>query len=183
MKILGHGGHAKVVEDIILRSGREFEGALGLEDCLREAEGVWLPEKIDSELFLAVGDNNKREVMARNLEGAVFPVLTDPSAVVSASVQIGEGTVVMQGATIQADARIGRHCIINTGAIVDHECEIGDFAHISPGAILCGGVKIGRGAWVCAGAIVIPGIKIGEGAIVGAGATVRHDVPPAVTYY
>lgn len=183
MKILGHGGHAKVVESIILRSGHKFEGALGKEECPREAEGVWLPEQVDTTLFLAVGDNHRRRLMARNLPDAEFATLIDPSAVVAPTAKISPGTVVMQQATIQADARIGRHCIINTGAIIDHECEIGDFVHISPGAVLCGNVKVGEGAWICAGAIVIPGVKIGEGAIVGAGVTVRHDVAAATTFF
>lgn len=175
MKILGAGGHAKVVADIITRLGIPFEGALGLEECEVEVEGVRIPSSVNGPLCIAIGDNRRRELVARNLP-ADYPSLIDPSAVVSASARVGEGTVVMQHATIQADASIGRHCIVNTAAVVDHECELADFVHVSPHATLCGGVKVGEGAWIGAGAVILPGIHIGARAVVGAGCTIRHNV-------
>lgn len=180
--LLGSSGHAKVVEDIAASLGVAVGGRLGLDDCQREVDGVRLPERVESPLFLAVGDNDRRRRMGENLD-ADFPVLVAPSAIVSPSAKIGEGTVVMQNAVIQADCQIGRHCIVNTSSSIDHECRLADYVHVSPGAVLCGNVEVGECAWIGAGAVVVPGVRIGARAIVGAGATVRHDVPAGATVF
>lgn len=156
MRIIGNGGHAKAVRDVIY--------ALGLEGA-RGQEGY---------AFVAIGDNKiRRKVVEQELpdEGSryVFPALVHPSAIVSRSAKIGDGTVVMAGAIIQADAVIGKHCIINTGATVDHDCVVGDYAHIAPGAHLCGGVEVGDGALVGVGSCAVPMAKISEWSLLKAG--------------
>lgn len=178
--LLGAGGHAKVIADIIARCGSRVVRTLGREECSRKVGEVTIPAEAPGTMVIAIGDNQRRRLVAENLSGE-YAVFVDPSAVVSESVDIGAGTVVMQHATIQTDSRIGRHCIINTAASVDHECEIADYCHVSPGAILCGNVTLGEGAWVGAGATLIPGVRIGKGATVGAGATILADVPDGVT--
>jgi len=138
MKIIGDGGHAAVVRDLIARLTTEREGAS----------------------FIAVGDNmaRKKEAHARPLE--FFDVLIHPSAVIGNDVSIGTGTVIMAGAVVQAHARIGAHVILNTHCSVDHHSVIGDYAHIAPGAHLCGHVEVGEGALVGVGVGVAPGCKI-----------------------
>lgn len=179
MQLLGAGGHAKVVAEIIRESGIEFLGALGREDCTREVDGITIPHSVDVPLCIAIGDNRKRALIAANLE-ADYPPLISSHAYVSPSASIGEGTVVMPGAAVMADANVGRFVILNTRCSIDHDCRIGDFAHISPGATLCGGVSVGEGAWICAGATVAPGVTIGDRAVVGAGSTILADVPAGV---
>ncbi|MCM1376923.1 MAG: acetyltransferase [Clostridium sp.] len=180
MKILGSGGHAKVVAQLADSLGITINGMLGKEECTREVEGVTIPDSIDSPLFIAIGDNKRRSIIGKNLE-ADYPVLISPAAYVSPTALIGGGTAIMPMAGVQADATIGRHAIVNTGAIVEHDCRVGDFAHISPGAVLCGGVNIGEGAWIGAGAVVLPGVEVGAWAIVGAGTTVLANVPASTT--
>lgn len=160
--------------------GIRVEATLGRDDCDREVDGVTVPSRVDSPLFIAIGDNRLRRRMADNIE-AEFPVLIAPSAYVDPTAVIGEGTVVMQHATVQAGAVIGRHCIVNTGAVVDHECRLADFVHVSPGAVLCGNVKVGEETWIGANATVIQGLTVGARSIVGAGSTVLTDVPAGVT--
>lgn len=179
MYILGAGGHAKVVAETAQRLKIAIDGYLGREACTRTVGDVSVPESLDAPLFVAIGDNRRRRLVAENCEGE-FPVLVDPDASVSQSARIGCGTVVMRMAVVQADVSIGCHCIVNTSAAIDHECRIGDYSHISPGAVLCGGVTVGEEAWIGAGATVIPGVTIGNRAIVGAGTTVLADVPEGV---
>ncbi|MCM1153186.1 MAG: acetyltransferase [Muribaculum sp.] len=180
IKILGAGGHALVVAEIIRAMGLKCAGFLGRGECRREVQGVTLPELVDSPLFIAIGDNSRRRLIAENLQ-AIYPVLISPRAYISPSSLIGEGSVIMPMAAIETGAQIGRHCIVNTSAVVDHECRLADYVHISPGAVLCGNVFVGQGAWIGAGAVVLPGISIGADAIVGAGSTVLRDVPPSTT--
>ena len=136
MRIIGDGGHAKVINSCYSGAGH----------------------------IIAVGDNAKRRQVALEREGMHFAMVygtaIHPSAIVSMSAVIGPGTVIMAGAVVQAGARIGKHCIINTCASVDHDCIVGDYAHIAPGAHLCGHVEVGEGALVGAGVCVAPMGKI-----------------------
>lgn len=136
---------------------------------------------------IAMGDNATRERVALELAGAWpeirFAVIVHPSATVSPSARLGDGTVVLPGAVVHVDAVVGQHCIVNTRASLDHDGVMGDFSALAPGATLSGNVAVGRGAWVGAGAVVIHGKKIGEHTVVGAGAVVVRDLPPLVVAY
>ena len=181
--LIGAGGHAKVVADILIECGRP--PVAFLDDApthdrilgITVIKGLELPEP-GSAVIVAVGDNWTREQLARRY--ALFDVAIHPSARVSRDAEIGPGTVVMAGAVINAGSRVASHCIINTSATVDHDCLISDFAHIAPGATLGGGVRVGVGSMVGLGANVSHGRAIGEHTIVGAGSTVVHDLPPCV---
>lgn len=181
--LIGAGGHAKVIADILIQSGRP--PAAFLDDApqhnqllgITVIKGLELPEP-GSAVIVGVGDNATRERIAQRY--GRFDVAIHPSAIVSRHAEIGPGSVVMAGVVINAGARVGSHCIVNTGAILDHDCLISDFAHIAPGATLGGNVRVGVGSMVGLGANVIHGRSIGDHTIVGAGSTVVHDLPPCV---
>ncbi len=180
MKLLGAGGHARVIAETAAQCGIDVEGFIDRDECDRDVEGVKIPSKVETPLFLAIGDNDRRRRMAGNLK-AEYPVLVSPAAYISPTAVIGEGSVVMAAAAVQSGAIVGEHSIINTGAVVEHDCRLSSFVHISPNATLCGGVAVGEGSWVGAGATVLPGVRIGEWSVIGAGATVVHDVPSGMT--
>ena len=132
---------------------------------------------------IAIGDNTVRRRLAeyaRSL-GLRLPVLIHPTAYVSPTAHLGDGTVILAGAIVSVHARVGELCIINTRASVDHDCQVGDYVHVGPGTTLTGSVTVGDGALIGAGATVIPEICIGDEAIVGAGATVIRDVASQTT--
>ena len=122
-----------------------------------------------------MGKGSIRKKIFEKLKGIGFtlPVIKDPSAVVSSSARIGEGTFIGKGAVVNAGAQVGRMVIINSMALVEHECVLGDFSHIAVAAVLCGEVSVGRAAFVGANATVIQGMKIKPHQIVPAGAVVR----------
>lgn len=153
MKIIGDGGHAKVVKDLLITLYGQ------------------LPKFFSEYCFIAVGDNRSRmkEAEAHREQYKFMLPLIHPSAVVSESATIGNGTVVMAGAVIQASAKIGENCIINTGASVDHDCVLEDFVHIAPGAHLCGGVHVGEGTLVGVGVGIAPQTTISAWSLVKAG--------------
>lgn len=181
--LIGAGGHAKVIADILVACGRPpvaFLDDAPAHSRLRGItviKGLELPEP-GSAVIVAIGDNCTRERLARRY--SIFDVAIHPSAYVSRDAEIGPGTVVMAGVVINAGSRVGSHCIINTNATVDHDCLISDFAHVAPGATLGGHVRVGVGSMVGLGANVIHGREIGEHTIVGAGATVVRDLPSCV---
>lgn len=195
--IIGGGGHAKVVMDVIrARNDCLLTGFLDDADfpditsCPHLGNIMQLGSVYDDMTLLvcAIGDNKTRKRVVEDVlnqckqHGALrWESFIHPSAIISPSAIIGQGTVIMPLAVVNADSCIGNHCIINTGAIVEHDCRIGDFCHVSPNATLCGKVEIGNGVHVGAGAIIIQGLSVGTGSVVGAGAVVVRPVPENVT--
>ena len=186
INLFGASGHAKVISDIIAdrgdRVGVLYDDAPRCSELSGKAVVKASETVVEGPMIISIGSNRVRRMISERYL-LRYAKAVHPSARVSASATIAEGTVVMHGAIVQADARIGRHCIINTGASVDHECLIGDFVHVSPHATLCGNVEIGEGTWIGAGTTVIPGIKIGKWCTIGAGSVVVRDIPDGVTAF
>lgn len=189
MYLFGASGHGKVIKEILNANGVKVEAFVddnpNVSECggcpvLHDAMGL-------SPMIVSIGVNKIRKMIAerltRNNPAIVFGQAIHPSAVVSPSAKIGEGTVVMAGAVINADAMIGKHCIINTGATVDHDCKIEDFCHIAPGAHISGATHVGEGTWIGVGSSVIQCLSIGRNCMVGAGSVVIKDIPNNVIAY
>ena len=191
--LFGASGHGKVVKDILNANGIKVEAFvddnLSVDECagrkvLHDAKGL-------SPMIVSIGVNKIRRIVVDRLVANAnadgysleFATAIHPSAVISPTAKIGEGTVVMAGAVINADAVIGKHCIVNTGATVDHDCVIGDYCHIAPGAHVSGGTHIGEGTWIGVGACVIQCLNIGKDCMIGAGSVVVKDIPDGVTAY
>lgn len=177
MFLYGASGHAKVIIDIIKEMGLPIDGIFDDNKKITKLNEFVINHqwKGESPMIISIGNNNVRKMIAEKLN-CQFERAIHPSAIISPSVSIDVGSVVMAGTIINSDAIIGKHCILNTGASVDHECIIGDFVHISPHATLCGNVRVGEESWIGAGAVVVPGIRIGKRCVIGAGATVINDV-------
>ena len=182
MYLYGASGHGKVIKDIAEALGDSVEGFVDDNPNLSQYCEKKVYHQADglSPMIVSIGINKTRKMIVRKLN-CHFSTAIHPTAIVSPSAKIGEGTVVMPGAIINADAVIGKHCIINTGASVDHECVVGDYCHIAPHASLCGQVHVGEGTLIGVGASVISCIEIGEWCTVGAGAAVVANVPNNTT--
>jgi UDP-perosamine 4-acetyltransferase len=195
--LLGSGGHAHVLADLIAALGRELTGCVGLTAAPDAPLAPGL-RYLGDETSLAgfppdtvelvngvgsVGIAGPRAALFQRWKeaGYGFATLVHPAAVVARHVVLGEGTVVMAGAVIQTRCTIGANVIVNTRASVDHDCRIGDHVHIAPGATLSGEVVVGQSVHIGAGSVIIQGVRIGDGAVVGAGAAVLRDVPGQVT--
>ncbi len=166
-----------MIKEILEAQGSGVEAFVDDINDISELKGLPVYHSADglSPMIVAVGSNSDRKAIASRLN-CEFGVAIHPSAVVSPSAKIGEGTVIMPGAIVNADAVIGKHCIVNTGASVGHDCHLGDFCHVAPHATLCGTVHLGEGVWVGAGAVVIQKLTIGDWTVVGAGSAVVGDV-------
>lgn len=177
--LYGASGHGLVVADIVESMGGTVVAFIDDNAQGTSFRGVpycALADEITSPIIITIGSNPVRRAITERYPHFRYAKAIASRALVSPSVSVGEGSVVMQGAILQAYVQIGKHTIINTGATIDHECVIGDFVHISPNSTLCGNVRVGEGAHIGAGAVVVQGISIGAGATVGAGAVVIRDV-------
>lgn len=195
--IFGASGHAKVVIDLIEKSGIFCVHALFDDNLALHGQKVYGYEVMGGKDMLAqtnllqvrraivaIGSNNVRTRVADWLAangGLLSEALIHPSAQLARGVSVGVGSVVMAGAVVNSDSRIGRNVIINTGAIIDHDCAIGDAVHVAPGVTLCGGIEVGSNTLIGAGAVIHPNLRIGRDVIIGAGATVLNDVPDGIT--
>lgn len=190
--LIGNGGHSKVIKDII-EAQQQFEVVGFLDDKFDsyfENEHYFYDSLQNIELYksdylfnIAIGNNFVREKIFQEMEVNIeqFPVLIHPTACISPSVSIGNGTVVMPGTVINADTVIGKHSIVNSGAIIEHDNDISDFVHLSPNATLAGNVTVGMYSHIAVNATILPQIKIGERCIVGASATVIKDINAGTT--
>lgn len=182
--LYGAGGHAKVIAEIIETCGEQIGGFFDKDVSIkiRKYFTYSFPGPFDylnDKLVISIGNNLLRKRIAESNSLNYYNAV-HPRSIISDSVSLGEGTVVMGGAIINANANIGKHCIINSNSSVDHDCILQNFVHISPNATLSGDVLIGQCVHVGAGAVIIPGIKIGVNSIIGAGAVIIRDVPDNV---
>lgn len=184
MLLVGAGGHAKMVFEILMQQKIAVDHIYDADPNKKFLYSLpvsqQLPFRKQQSAIIAIGNNYVRLQFAYN---HLFDYLTlmhkDSSYSMYSS--IGKGSILMAQVAVNADARIGSHCIINTGAVVGHDCIIEDFVHISGRSYLSGGVQVGQGAHVGIGSNIIPGIRIGKWATVGAGSVVLKDVPDFAT--
>ena len=187
--VIGGGGHAKVLVDILEHSvDIEITGFVSMDEhetlygYPRLGNDDALPAIFDSGVrsaLVAIGDNRRRKVAIDMLRKRGFKLINaiSPAAVVSKYVRAGEGIAVLPGAVVNAGAHLEDGVIVNTNASVDHDCSVGKCVHVAPGANVAGCVRLEEGVLLGAGSSVIPGVTIGSWTIVGAGAAVVSDLP------
>jgi UDP-perosamine 4-acetyltransferase len=192
--IVGAGGHAKVIIEILEECGRfEIAGCTSADAGQRElldipvlGDDSILPGLREAGVhcaFVALGDNRARWKKAQELAEMGFTLVNavSPRAIVSRRAILGRGVAVMPGAVINVLTRIEDGAIVNTGATVDHECHLGGFSHVGPGSSLAGCVSVAEGAFLGAGTCVVPGVSIGSWSVIGAGSVVISDIGEFVT--
>ncbi len=195
--LIGSGGHARVVADMLRCSGREILGILSPD--LRRGEDVsgikvlgddevirnYSPEHI--ELANGIGalpSKVLRWTLAKSFreKGFCFSTIIHPGAIVARDVRLAEGVQIMAGAVLQPGVTVGRDTIINTRVSVDHDCRIAECCHLAPGVTLSGDVSVGRLSHVGTGACAIHGVSIGKEVIVAAGSIVYRNIPDNVIF-
>jgi sugar O-acyltransferase (sialic acid O-acetyltransferase NeuD family) len=184
--IYGAGGHAAVVADAAIASGRNVE--FFIDDAPRSGTLLGLPvhssntfplhELSGRDFIVGIGNNSARERVFHELKraGLSMATIVHPSTYISRFAIIGEGVFLAGGVIVNPNARIHDNCIINTSASVDHDCVVGPHAHLCPGVHLAGNVTVGAGSMIGTGSSVIPGVKIGQCCTLGAGSVVVRDI-------
>ena len=190
--LIGAGGHARSCIDVIEQEGKfKITGIVGLESELGLQVNGYEVIATDKDLstliskaqfaLIALGQISSpvaRVSLYQQVSKAGFDLanVLSPSAYVSPSAQIGEGTIVMHGAIINTGAKVGSNCIINSRALLEHDTQVLDNCHISTGAILNGGVLVEEGCFIGSGTIVKEGVSIGERSVVGMGSLLRSNL-------
>lgn len=190
--LVGAGGHGRSVLSLLAELGMT---ATAIYD---DAPGTWgktvlgvpvrgpiaeLDTRGDTPVVLGLGDNAARKRVAELFPSVTWATVVHPRAYVTASAQIGPGSVVFPFAVVGTEVILGAHVIINCNATVGHDSRLGDYAQAAIGAQVAGGSTVGAGALLAAGCVVCPKVTIGEWAILAAGAVAVRDVPPRSTAY
>ncbi len=191
--IIGSGGHAKVIIDIVEKEGlynilgllnaqpNIGEKILGYEVLGKDTDlAQFTKSHVIKGVIIAVGDDFIRSkvvtrIRKENAELSFFSAI-HPRSAISSDVIIGEGTVIMAGVSVNATSTIGEFCILNTNSSLDHDSVMGNFSSLAPGVIAGGECEIGAYSAINIGAVLLPRIKVGEHSVVGAGALVNKAV-------
>ena len=192
--LFGAGGHARVVADAVLCSGRwgavrasDRNGEVCIGELLPGVAMVTLTDLLDAKeqacaLHVSIGNNifRQREASALGLERLM--TVAHPRASVSPHALIAAGCFIAAQSVLSPGAQLGTGVIVNHAAVVDHDVRVGAFSHIAPGAVLGGAAQIGARVLIGAGAVVLPGVSVCDDAVIGAGALVRDHVRTAGTW-
>ncbi|ENM3927663.1 acetyltransferase [Vibrio cholerae] len=197
--LIGGGGHASVLADILLGQGREILAVISPDDLSLRAVFAGLAHLTQDEevkrfspdsVYLVNGIGMLPRSMLRQrvnqqfLElGYQFETVIASDAHVSLFATIRSGAQILSGARVQTGAVIGEHTIVNSGALVEHDCQIGAYNHIAPRATLCGTVCTREAVYIGANATVIQGLVLESQSVVGAGAIVNRSLMKNYTCY
>ena len=191
--IIGSGGHAKVIIDIVAKEGLyHIVGLLNKRPKKNEKISGYdilgndedLPKFVKTHaikgIIIAVGDNFTRANVVSHIR-EICPELsfysaTHPQASIASDVSVGQGTVIMAGVSVNPTSSIGEFCILNTNSSLDHDSQMGDFTSLAPGVTVGGDCQVGEFSAINIGAILIPRITIGAHSVVGAGSLVNKSV-------
>ncbi|MDR1917348.1 MAG: acetyltransferase [Synergistaceae bacterium] len=192
--IIGSGGHARSVADILLSQPEKYT-VCGFIDRNRVLWGTsiyGIPvlgddrtvndySPIEISLVNGIGsteDTTKRREIFELFKGMGFSFcqVISEFSYLSKRASFGEGFQLMPGGVVQPGCEIGDNVIINSRASVDHDCAIGSHSHIAPGVTISGSVVIGDSAHIGSGAAIIQGVRIGDRCLIAAGSVVVSDV-------
>jgi UDP-perosamine 4-acetyltransferase len=158
--LVGGGGHASVLVDILSTVNIELLGYVSLKDENIDLTYLGSDSYLESSLandslYLVNGIGSTHlPIHRKNIFekykrlGYNFLTLIHPTAIISTTAKIHEGAQVMAGSIIQPHCVIHENSIINTASSIDHHSIIEAHSHIAPGVTICGNVKIGKGSHV-----------------------------------
>ena len=186
--VVGTGGHAKVVIDILQLMGiYEIIGVTsvsmkkGLPFCgypvIGEDSDIKSYNRKEFCIAMGLGgftNNNLRTKVYNYFKelGFHFCNVIHPSVVFSSSSIIGEASVLFPGVVINTDVTIGNNTIIATGSTIDHETRIGNNVLVSAGVTIGAYVNIEDNCVIALGAKVVSGITVKKENLIAAGAVV-----------
>lgn len=193
MIVVGAGGHAKEVLDIILQNNITEEIyffdnlSKNHDNKLFDKYKIIKTEKellkmfaFSGEFVLGIGRPLYRKDLSQymlSLGGVMCNVISPYATIAKNRVVIGDGANIMTNVVIYSHVSIGAGVLLNTNCSIHHDVEIGDYCEISPGARILGSVKIDDNCFIGANACILPKVSIGKNVIIGASAVVINDIP------
>ena len=135
---------------------------------------------VDNRFCLGLGNPYLRAKLATKFidwGGSLTSIISNQASISTLDVEIGVGCTIMHMALISPSVQIGEGSLVYFHTSITHDCKLGKYVEISPSATLLGRVTIGDFTQIGGGAMILADVKIGKNVIVGAGAVVTKDVP------
>lgn len=197
--VIGGGGHASVIVDILKQQKREVVGIFspdnphqrkvfdGIQVFKNDSE-ISFFKKEDVVLANGIGslpgsDLKEKVNVFFKKKGYKFETIIANTAIVSPYAVLEEGVQIFSGAVIQPGVYISCHTVINTRAVIEHDTFLGAYNFISPGAVICGQCKTGERVFVGAGATVIQNVELSAGSAIMANALATQNTLPHQKVY
>lgn len=114
-----------------------------------------------------------------------FPNIIHPEAFFAdiASLQIGQGNVIVRGCSFSCDVSIGNFNQFNSLSALAHDVKVGDFNVFMPLTRISGETTIGNQNFFGIGTVVLQCIKIGNNTRIGAGSYLMRNTKDGYLYF
>ena len=133
----------------------------------------------------AVGASKVRKTIVEKICAVApnikFATLIDPSAKMSQTVSVGEGSIICAQTILTVNITVGKHCVLNLNCTVGHDAVLQNFATLHPNVNMSGTTEIGACSEMGTGSVIIQGKTVGSHTVVGAGSVVIKDIPEKCT--
>lgn len=193
--ILGVGGTSTdIAETIVLRSDCRLIGYLDDNPAYHGSFLQGYPvlgglscveDYPDALLVLAVGSPRSftcRLKIIERLRHRRFLTVVHPTAWISPTAKIGDGSVILSFVSVSSNATLVGHNVILSHCSINHDVLLGEGTVCASGVSLSGNVEVGEGCYLGVGSVFRDGITVGPGTLVGAGAVVVSDLDAAGTF-
>ena len=139
--------------------------------------------KNEFECIIAVGEPSTRRKLFRKLidEKIKLTFLIDPTATVSPTAKIGNGSIICEYSTIHTGVELGNNILIQPYCTLGHDIMVGNHSVLSTFCAPGGGVAFGECVFVGMQSTIIEGLTVGDDAIISMGAAVFRDIPAGAT--
>lgn len=135
---------------------------------------------VDHRIIMAVGYddlNRTREKMFFRLKDMGYTIATylHSSANIHDRNALGEGCIVLSGATIEPGACVCANSVVWSNAVIGHHAHVGDHCWIAAGTVVAGSARVGRNSFVGVNATLVNQKSVGAYNVIGAGALISRD--------
>jgi len=140
---------------------------------------------LNKNFIVAIGNNKIRQNLMESIKskGGKTPTIIHPRAIISKSVNIGDGSYIQANAVIWSYVSLGKYNIISPNVVVAHHTKTGDACLISTLSGIGASIDIEDCVFIGMGSTIVTGVKkISKDSLVGAGAVVLKDIEDSGVY-
>lgn len=153
---------------------------LGTDESIRET----IHEIVETEFIITADMPRIREKIYKfySKHNITYSSLISSNTRISATSQIGRGTVIQYGSFVSTDVVIGSFVKLNVNVCVFHDSVIGDFTTLAPSCNILGRVIIGKYCYIGTSGTILPNLSICDNVTIGAGAVVTKNITQPGVY-